>query len=136
MIGILTCKKACDIKYPVTGAVNVNYLVLVANSLKKLYQLKNKLLGDKKLEQKVLITYIQEEWLYEWKRSISGADEKRMLIRWISTLYVIPMFENLSILLLLILILTSYDIYPIGCLHHIDVVYDDVENTVSLLRST
>ena len=134
MIVILACKVARNIKYPVNNA-NISYLVLVANSLKTLYRLKKKLFENKEQEQEALITYIQKEWQNMWKHNVSGSDGRRMLVRWISTLYVIPIFENLSILLLLILILTSYDIHPIGCLFHIGVVYDDVENTVSLLSS-
>lgn len=131
---VLTCKKACHIVYPGTS---INYLVLVANSLKKIYQLKKKLscvhVRDKTETQEVVITQIEREWQNEWKLiTVTGVEHRRMLVRWITTLYVIPMIENCIILALLILILTSFDIHPLGCFFSIDIHYEELTKAVTL----
>ena len=133
-IVILTCKIACHIVYP---GVNVNYLVLVANSLKKIYQLKKRLsdvhVRDKIETQEAVITQIAHEWQNEWKMiTVTLGVQYRMLVRWITTLYVIPMIENCIILALLILILTSFDVHPLGCFFDIDIHYEELTKTVTL----
>ena len=136
-IVILIYKRTHKIKYPIDN-MNVSYLVVIGNSLKKLYQLKKKLFENKELEEvkeKALIDRIQKEWQSSWEYNISGSNRTHTLVKWVLSLYVIPMFENFSVLLLLLLVLTSYDIHPMGCLLYIDVKYDDVENTVSLVLS-
>ena len=52
--------------------------------------------------------------------------EYRMLVRWITTLYVIPMIENCIILALLILILISFDVHPLGCFLNITLQFSKV----------
>jgi len=115
--------------------MNINYLVLVANSLRKIYQLKKKLsyvhYRDKIETQEAVITQIECEWQNEWKLITTGV-ENRMLVRWITTLYVIPMIENCIILALLILILTSFDIHPLGCFFNIDIHYEELTKAVTL----
>ena len=136
-IVILTCKKAYHFVYP---DVNVNYLVLVANSLKKIYQLKKRLsdvhVRDKMEKQEDTIAQIAHEWQSEWKLITVQGIDNHMLIRWITTLYVIPMIENCIILALLILILTSFDVHPLGCFFNIDIHYEEGTKSVTLRFST
>ena len=91
--------------------------MLIANSLKKIYQLKKRLsdvhVRDKMEKQEAVVTQIAREWQSEWKLITVQGIDNHILIRWITTLYVIPMIEN--ILALLILILTSFDVHLLGC---------------------
>ena len=51
--------------------------------------------------------------------------------RWKGVLFLIPTIELILILLLFLLVLTSYNVHPIGCFF-IDVHYDEVTNMVTL----
>ena len=55
----------------------------------------------------------------------------RNLCRWCSILFLIPAVEFILILILFLLVLTSYNVYPIGCFFH-DVYYDELTSTVML----
>ena len=71
-------------------------------------------------------------WNNEWNQLISGCKGKKFLYNWLTILYIILRYETLIMLAVITFALTSYDIYPLGCLTHIDVIYNEAEMSVTL----
>lgn len=121
-----------------------HHLELMANGFKIINQLsrdfkhkRDRAIGNKqsfddfKAETKELAT----EWNENWKNLVGGCKGKKFLYNWLAILYIIPRYESLIMLAIVTFSVTSYDIYPIGCLSHIDVFYDEAEMSVTLYVS-
>ena len=72
---------------------------------------------------------IENKLLECWNnvQEVSTGDSRR----WYHILFLIPAFEFILILILFLLVLTSYNVYPIGCFFS-DVHYDEETSTVIL----
>ena len=104
------------------SANNNNSVASITTFLHKLFQLRN--LNLKKTESEIKLT-LAECW------NDANASSRNKSQRWCNMLFLIPAIELIFILLLCILVLTSYNVYPIGCFFH-DVNYDDETSTVML----
>lgn len=67
--------------------------------------------------------------LYHYWKDAYANIRSRSLCRWYSVLFLIPAIELILILLLILLVLTSYNVHPIGCFFT-DVHYDESTNRV------
>ena len=76
------------------------------------------------------INKLTKNWNDEVDELTNGCKDKKY--HWLTILYIIPRYETLLMLAVMTFALTSYDIYPLGCLTHIDVVYNEAEMSVTL----
>ena len=96
---------------------------------KKDYALRYKQsLEDFRMETEALVA----KWNKKWNQLVRGYKDKKFLYNWLTILYIIPRCETLLMLAIITFALTSYDIYPLGCLSHIDVLYNETEMSVTL----
>ena len=96
-------------------------IIMIVTILHKLFQLRYLGIPQNKIEH-ILIE--------SWKDSNIRKSNCNS-IRWYSFLFLIPTIELILILLLFLLVLTSYNIHPIGCFFT-DVYYDESTNMVML----
>ena len=82
-----------------------------------------------KLFQKQDLKITENESAECWKSASESNRNKSH--RWCNMLFLIPAIELICILLLCILVLISYNVYPIGCFFH-NVNYDEETSTVML----
>ena len=120
----------------------LHHLELMANGRKMIYQLGRNLqhkmnyaiktkqsFDDFKAEVEGLAT----DWNVRWKSLVGEHYKgKKFLYNWLTILYILPRYETLIILAMVTFALTSYDIHPLGCLANIDVIYNEMEKSVTL----
>lgn len=69
------------------------------------------------------------------KKRIKLNRENVFRYNWFAILFIIPRFETALMLVLLSLMLTSYDIHPLGCISPINVSYNQIDRSVTLSAS-
>ena len=78
------------------------------------------------------INTLAKNWNKKLDQLNNGCKGKKYLYNWLTILYIIPRYETLIMLTVMTFALTSYDIYPLGCLTYIDVAYNEAEMSVTL----
>ena len=94
-------------------------IMMIVMILHKLFQLRYLEIPQNKIEH-----ILTDSWMEVNVRKSNS-------YRWKGVLFLIPAIELILILLLFLLVLTSYNVHPIGCFF-IDVHYDEVTNMVTL----
>ena len=121
-----------------TRTITKAYLDVVANEVKITAQLRERL---KFLERKMHMQQKPDNKealrkkiskLKRYYEKLFKFKEGKHFYNWFTVLYIIPRFQTLIMLSIITLTLTSYDIHPIGCLLHIEVSYDETEESVTL----
>ena len=120
----------------------IHHLELMANGRKMIYQLSRNLQQKMNCaikrkqafdEFKAEIEELSTDWNVRWKNLVGEHYKgKKFLYNWLTILYVIPRYETLIMLAIVTFALTSYDIHPLGCLADIDVMYNEIEMSVTL----
>ena len=120
----------------------VHHLELMANGRKMIYQLSrnlqqkmNRAIKRKQSfdEFKTEIEELTIDWNVRWKNLVGEHHKgKKFLYNWLTILYIIPRYETLIMLAIVTFALTSYDIHPLGCISDIDVIYNEMEMSVTL----
>ena len=123
----------------------VHHLELMANGRKMIYQLSRNLQQKMNCaikrkrsfdEFKTEIEELATDWNVRWKNLVGEHHkDKKFLYNWLTILYIIPRYETLIMLAMVTFALTSYDIHPLGCLFNIDIIYNEMEMSVTLLVS-
>ena len=112
------------------------YLEIVANEIKKAHQLRQ-ILKERLNDRNDWLRIERNKNCIEdcksiWNDKCSKFQRNTHLYNWFVVLYIIPRIETIIMLCILIFALTSYDIHPLGCLHNIDISYDEAESFVNL----